>query len=142
MEVKKRIPFNIKYKPEILSGKYKLITKGYYRPVVLDWDTGNKDYPLLVKLYASEDTCKDFPYTAEGSQYREGGSLTDLEILTDEPVLTNWERAYSTIRYGGSATSFMELEQESDAIKSIRSEAAALLEEARKEILRQDGSDS
>lgn len=91
----KRIPFNVKYRPQLESGQYKLVCDSTgYIPTILSWDDKTDPlYPLIVDLRCiNSDTHKEFPYTADGSQYTDRGhSITDLFIITNEPELTEAE---------------------------------------------------
>jgi hypothetical protein len=90
----KRIPFNVKYRPQLESGQYKLVCYSVgYIPTIISWeDKRFPDFPLLVDIRcANSDTHKEFPYTVNGSQYVDGSSCTDLFIITDKPELTEAE---------------------------------------------------
>ena len=87
-----KIQFDIKYRPEIESGKYKVIV-GSHKARIVCWDLNGDD--LIV--------CVDYKGGEQGLIYDKYGKRKaifeclkneDLEILTDEvPELTEFEKA-------------------------------------------------
>jgi len=120
----KRINFDIKYRPEIESGKYKVVTRDGRDVRIICWDKKGK-YPVvaIVKYYCGEEEC--FSFTNTGSYSSGTESDYDFFILTDEPELTPFEQAIEDI-------------YESCGVKELRSKdkAKELLDLARKEILK------
>ena len=120
----KRINFDIKYRPEIESGKYKVVTRDGRDVRIICWDKKGK-YPVvaIVKYYCGEEEC--FSFTNTGSYSSSTESDYDLFILTDEPELTPFEQAIEDI-------------YESYGVKKLRSKdkAKELLDIAKKEILK------
>jgi hypothetical protein len=88
---KKTVPFEIKYRPEIESGKYKVITNGDHKPVrIICWDRAvfaKPDEPTimyLVDMGNGEEVC--FNYSREDC-------AKSLLIVTDVPKYTEFEAA-------------------------------------------------
>jgi hypothetical protein len=120
----KKIPFDIRYKAEIESGKYKVQTRDGRDARIICWDKKGK-FPVvaIVKYYCGEEEC--FPFTNTGNYSSCTESDYDLFILTDEPELTPFEQAIEEI-------------YESCGVKKLRSKdkAKELLDIAKKEILK------
>jgi hypothetical protein len=76
----KKIPFDIKYRPEIESGKYKVVTSCGEPCQIVKWDCRGQ-YPLLV-LIDDGDTDDAAFYAENGENI---GSMINLYIVTDEP---------------------------------------------------------
>lgn len=79
-----RINFNIKYRPEIESGKYKVETrKGYpVRIVCWDWST---PYPILGKIEDDEEVYSSNCWSIDGYfNIKDNNTPFDLFIITDE----------------------------------------------------------
>lgn len=97
MDKYKTIPFDIKYRPQLESGVYKIICRcSGYVPTIISWnDKTNPNFPLRVDIHQSNNpkTHKEFLYTVKGkeSSNPEGQLLTDLLIVTDELELTEAE---------------------------------------------------
>lgn len=77
----KKIPFDIKYRPEIESGKYKVETATGEPCEIVKWNCRG-DYPILAVI--------DDGHTDDASFYDENGEgisgpLNSLYIVTDEP---------------------------------------------------------
>ena len=90
-----RIPFDIKYRPEIESGKYKIVV-GERDARIVCWDYNGES--LIV--------CVNYEETEQGMIYDRNGKhktflvdkSPDLEIITDEPEeLTEFEKAVKVI---------------------------------------------
>lgn len=88
-----KIPFDIKYRPQIESGEYKVETRDG-RPVrIICWDRQHKNYPLVVLMPGSvgEDCVS---YTIDGRYYHDRKITdSDLFIITPEPELSEFEEA-------------------------------------------------
>lgn len=83
----KKIDFDVKYRPEIESGKYKVVTK-YGDPVIItDWDykntykiLGHIDFgDLMFPMLFDKEGNAHHPLTVNNNMYH-----ADLEIITDE----------------------------------------------------------
>lgn len=93
----KKIPFNIKYKEQLVSGKYKLETRCGLPARIVCWDACG-DFPIVALVDYSEDAkdedsdCGEIAYNY--SIYGTLGGLKDymdLFIITDEPEFTRFE---------------------------------------------------
>lgn len=142
-----RIPFDIKYKPQIESGEYKVVI-GYDWPIeILSWDCihcNNKgnSYPILAKIRCMNPDGQDFIhwYNEEG-KYDPWDGITlkeqdevaycpghDLFLITPEPELTEFEKAVKDLCW---RVGMGEVVHKDDIIKKT---AAELLDLARKEL--------
>lgn len=98
-----KIPFNIKYRPQIESGEYKVVTRED-RPVEIKiWDLKG-DFPL-VGVYFDEKNNRDtaVQVTADGRcSIKPGdGYCDDFFIITSKSDLTEFESAVQEIFYKG-----------------------------------------
>ena len=121
----KTIPFDIKYRPEIVSGKYKLVNSEGKNVTVLDWEFHRGDSKVLIVKIARANGYEDAVlYTHDGKRISQ---IEDhLSIVTDEPEgLTEFEKEVQV-------ASFLEIHP-SD-VDAIKEQAAHLLELARKEL--------
>jgi len=89
----KTIPFDIKYRPQIESGEYKVITDKGNQVRVLDWNLnrcGRNDIVCAVKAESSDNETVQIYYD-NGVMVSNG--ISRLKIETDEPELTDFEAA-------------------------------------------------
>jgi len=128
----KKIPFDIKYRPEIESGKYKVVTRDGRDVRIICWDK---------RVYGGRHEIVALVPTPEGStescqMYNPDGTLISatwndnfrLFILTDEPELTEFEEAVGKML-------FIRLSND-ELIRETKEKSAKLLDIARKEILK------
>lgn len=93
----KKIPFDIKYRPEIESGKYKVVT-AEGRPVrIICWDKreygGNKT--LIALIPANTGTECIYQYFIEGiPTFNASPDKWALQIETEEPEWTEFEKEF------------------------------------------------
>lgn len=87
-----KIPFDIKLWPEIESGRYKVVTEHGEPVEIVKWDCKGK-YPILAVINDgdTDDSCFFGPDGTSPS------SKEKLFILTDEPELTEFEKAVEAI---------------------------------------------
>jgi hypothetical protein len=126
-----KIPFDIKHRPQIESGEYKVVT-GDDRPVrIISWDkkayVGRYEIVALVPtLQGDTETvqlyCRDGTFIA--SAWNEKFKLF---IVTPEPELTEFEKAVGL--------EIFDEPFDEEHIKVIKEESAKLLDLARKEIM-------
>ena len=90
-----KIPFDIKYRPEIESGKYKVVTVVDNKPVrIICWDRKScykpdGQYIIYLVDHGREEICVNFPLR---------DCEKNLEIITDEPEeLTEFEEAVKKV---------------------------------------------
>lgn len=90
-----KIPFDIKYRPEIESGRYKVVTSTGLPVEIVHWDLSLRKKPILAVIsYVGGK--REHRYDTSGMYYGPGYSFSadrDLFILTDEPTLTEFEQA-------------------------------------------------
>ena len=76
-----KIPFDIKWKPQIESGEYKVETDCKEPVTIIKWDLKNDNGNILCYYF---DGKEDIPYVTEGK---------DLFIITPEEELSEFEGA-------------------------------------------------
>ena len=90
-----KIPFDIKYRPQIESGEYKVETIDGHSVRIICWDAVNAsddDIVALVKsIYGNENICR---YYANGHLVSDSANMgnKDLVIVTPEPELSEFEK--------------------------------------------------
>ncbi len=83
-----KIAFNIKYRPEIESGKYKVVTSNDESVKILTFDRNHR-LPILALINRGYDEIVE--YDTNGFTQLAGDTLY---LITDEPELTEFEKAY------------------------------------------------
>lgn len=118
-----KIPFDIKYRPQIESGEYKVKTKDGSPARIICWDSPiDKERPIIAIVFDYQIE----QYKADGRYDNDFGTTNyDLFIITPEPELTEFEADVMVI--------LLEFVEEVDAndVKRISKE---LLELAKKEL--------
>lgn len=91
-----KIPFDIKFRPQIESGEYKVETRDG-RPVeIISFElTDTNGCPIAAKFRLCAGTPVVYLFDENGEYRGEGASDYDLFIITPEPELTEWERTLS-----------------------------------------------
>lgn len=95
-----KIPFDIKYRPQIESGEYKVETRNGSPARVICWDRKHEEYPLVALISGGKfEDCEI--YTINGKFYcdQEEHRL-DLIIVTTEPELSKFEKAVLEVYEG------------------------------------------
>lgn len=120
--------FDIKYKPQIESGEYKVVTKGGQNVRIVCWDMNTCNGTLLVALVKGEggEYEKMRSYTLEG-KCKSASEDASLFVVTPEPELTEFEQAV-----GVSIGSWNAKSEESKA--RVREVANKLLKLAKKQL--------
>ena len=115
-----KIPFDIKYRPQIESGEYKVKTR-FGEPVeIVKWDCRG-EYPILACIFDGDtDDSAFFSNDGKGMS----GSEDVLYIITSEPELTEFEKAVKNMM-----SPYVKMPDEIH-----KENAAHLLELARKEL--------
>jgi len=87
----KKIPFDIKFRPEIESGKYSVQTRDGRKARIICWDRkdNTRQIVVLVENYKEQEIMHLF--NLEGRILEHYTSDSDLVILTDEPELSEFE---------------------------------------------------
>lgn len=87
-----KIPFDIKYRSQIESGKYKITTRANHPVRLICWDANDYGNPIVaisggypIQYTENGKTCNEMPWN--------GVELnTDLVIVTDDSELTEFEK--------------------------------------------------
>lgn len=127
-----KIPFDIKYRPQIESGEYKVVTKDNKHVRIISWDMHTSSGDKIVALVTGQGGQfeKNRTYLLDGRCCSSQHDSTSLFILTDSVGLTNFEMQYATYRYGSQAVEMFGQEQ----IEAVKKEWAAILVIAREEL--------
>ena len=90
MSMSKRIPFNIKYRPQIESGEYKVETRDGKHVRILCYDANNI-VPIVALVTFNDGSEGACHYYSDGAMSCEENPL-DLFIVTQEEELTPFEK--------------------------------------------------
>lgn len=131
-----KIPFNIKYRPQIESGEYKVVTVKEQPVRIICWDRSTT-YWKIIALVLAPDGKTENPFTYDVNGNESDGCLHnhefDLFLITPEPELTEFEKAVSDVVemawLGGKDNPYEFTKEEYAKIKSLE-----LLSLARKEL--------
>ena len=130
-----KIPFDIKYRPQIESDEYKVETRNGESVRIICWDKQG-ECPIVVVSCVDGD---DGVYTYhENGHYVNYESIYDLFIVTPEEEMTEFEKAVGLV-----FTDAQLIPRDKDGIANIhdinefiKKKAAKLLDIAKKEILK------
>lgn len=89
-----RIPFDIKFRPQIESGEYKVVTRDNTPVRIICWDAKNPQ-PIVGLVYDNDTMCDIVElFCGNGKYWRleDKDSAFDLFLLTPEPELTEFEQ--------------------------------------------------
>lgn len=127
-----KIPFDIKFRPQIESGEYKVETNDHHPVRIICWNKNTGGLDRIVALVAGESGQeKTLHYTEEGRCVATGSNRNkDLFLVTPGPELTELEQAVKDLCWKVGIMG--EVFYKDDIIKKT---AAELLELARKELL-------
>ena len=121
-----RIPFDIKFRPQIESGEYKVETKSG-RPIrVLAWDLPC-DFPIATAEFTEDNRVIVESYSVDG-WVGYGEKENNLVIVTPEPELTEFEKEFDRL------AELYHSDGNPDEIACCKEYAARLLEIARKQL--------
>jgi len=122
-----KIPFDIKYRPQIESGKY-MVVDNYDNPVrIICWDASNS-FPIIYLDGQGNPFARHIDGTTD---YRNGPMLDykqDLFVITVPELITDFEK-----ELGGIAQAWVDKRAEL-TIECIKVHAERLLKVARKEL--------
>lgn len=126
-----KIPFDIKFRPQIESGEYKVETRDGRPARIICWDVESVDLNIkIVALIKSENYEVPYYFTESGAfwieEVGEEDSSNDLFIITPEPELTEFEK--------GIKRGFLCAGLEDVPTGIIKDTAKELLELAKKEL--------
>lgn len=114
--------FDIKYRPQIESGEYKVVTRDDHPVRICCWDE-EEDYPIvaLVKDYNEKsDYCYPMMCDKSGVSATKGNEK-ELFVLTPEPELTEFEKACKQMMLNWCERTEFDIEDD-----FVRNEAAIL----------------
>lgn len=130
-----KIPFDIKFRPQIESGEYKVVTAKEQSVRIICWDRSTT-YWKIVALVLAPDGKTENPFTYDINGNESDGCLHnhefDLFIITPEPELSEFEKEYMRIVHKMKPEDFND-----EGLKIAKEEAAELLNIARKELCEQ-----
>ena len=128
-----KIPFDIKFRPQIESGEYRVVTTKEQSVRIICWDRSTT-YWKIIALVLAPDGETENPFTYDVNGKESDGCLhnhdLDLYLITPEPELSEFEKGYMRIVHKMKPEDFND-----DGLKIAKEEAAELLDLARKEIM-------
>lgn len=124
-----KIPFDIKFRPQIESGDYKVETQNGCIARIICWDRKDNNYPI-VALFEEGKSGKEclLSYTQNGQHVKGTSNVSDLFIVTPEPELTEFEKAFDNL-----AESYHS-DKNPDDVACCKEYAAELFSLARKQL--------
>ena len=147
----KKVPFDIAYRAEIESEKYKVQTRDGDAVRIICWDrhaTEPYDGCILVALVTLRNKSESaYYYYSDGHLWDksngEGDSQLDLFIITDEPELTEFEQSVRDMIVKELTTEFDYQDSHVTATVSLDDKTAhrlslGLLELAKKELCKKE----
>ena len=133
-----KIPFNIKYRPQIESGEYKVVTRDGNSVRIICWDrlvTEHYDNYNIVALVTETEYESTHYYYQDGHLWNkakgEGDSSLDLFIVIPKSELTDFEEKVKEL-IGSYPVATKE--NKGGLLYEVQKAAAELLELAKKEI--------
>ena len=124
-----KIPFDIKFRPQIESGEYKVVieydNRTFYARIAC-WDFNGTELLACVNYGDREDVLE---YDSSGKHIGKSVRRPDLIIITPEPELSEFEKGYMRIVHKMKPEDFND-----EGLKIAKEEAAELLELAKNEI--------
>ena len=130
-----KIPFDIKYRPQIESGEYKVITAKEQPVRIICWDRSTT-YWKIIALVLAPDGRTENPFTYDVNGKESDGCLhnheLDLFLITPEPELSEFEKEYIRLYNEGYADGQAGSKPISD--DNLKEYAAELFELAKKEL--------
>lgn len=136
-----KIPFDIKYRPQIESGEYKVETRSGLPARIVCWDRNSKDMEILALVYdehIDENNEELAEVALDGRMFPRGKDHDyDLFIVTQEEELTEFEQclldfAKARDEYEYDSTKVVELNDK--VIELTKSYAKKLLAIAKREL--------
>lgn len=127
-----RIPFNIKYRPQIESGEYKVVTTKKQSVRIICWDRSTT-YWKIVALVLAPDGKTENPFTYDVNGNESDGCLhnheLDLFIITPGPELSEFEKALEVFLMNADSS-------EETFHEEVKKHAAELLSLARDQFIK------
>ena len=125
-----KIPFSIEHREKIESGEYKVETRDGRTARIICWDRKDNNYPIIALFEEYGKECL-LSYTQNGQHVIGKSNVSDLFLVTPEPELTEFEKAFDRI------AELYHSDKNPDEIACCKEYAAELLEIGRKEIIKQ-----
>lgn len=131
-----KIPFDVKYRPQIESGEYKVQTADGRDVRIICWDKkvygGRIDIVALVPAIATGTECIQV-YNPDGTlESRDPVGKFKLTIITPEPGLTEFEKALADVV--GFAVCQSVVDPNYETYKFVKDWSERLLDAAKKEL--------
>lgn len=133
-----KIPFDIKYRPQIESGKYKVETGDKKQVRIICWNRKVNDFPIVALAYDAQKDVEIFINTSVLGEPHTNIASDRLFIVTPEEEFTKWEKAF-----GLAITDYQLLPRDKDGIANIhdideftKKKAAELLSFAREQFIK------
>lgn len=129
-----KIPFDVKFRPQIESGEYKVETNDYHSVRIICWNKNTGGLDRIVALVAGDSGQeKTLHYTEEGWCVSSGGNKNkNLFLITPEPELSEFENKLRVICEDAVRESQLFPERTSEDF--AKKHSAELLALARKEL--------
>lgn len=134
----KKIPFNVKFRPQIESGEYKVIYVEYpstnqYPVEILKWDS-NSDAGCIIGCVRRNGKDRIYAFDENG-EHKVSGEDDRLFIVTPEPEMSEWEKAVANTLFDWQGVQ-PENRIMTDSVESaVKEEAAKLLSFAKQQLL-------
>lgn len=95
-----KIPFSIKYRPQIESGEYKVETRGGRQAKIVSFDiTDSNGLPVAAQFRLCAGSPVIYLFNESGEYKGEGESDYDLFLITPGPELSDFEVALEQMMY-------------------------------------------
>lgn len=88
-----KIPFDIKYKQDIIDGKKMVVTRDMNPVRILSWDV-KSSFPIAFAMEVDKDNEVINCCQESGQVYLDGNSCHDLFILDEDPEPTEFEKCF------------------------------------------------
>lgn len=109
-----KIPFDIKYRSQIESGKYEVETGDKKRVRIICWNRKVNDFPIVALAYDAQKDVEIFINTSVLGEPHTNIASDRLFIVTPEEEFTEWEKAV-----GLALTDYQLLPRDKDGMINI-----------------------
>ena len=109
-----KIPFDIKYRPQIESGEYKVETGDKKQVRIICWNRKVNDFPITALAYDAQKDVEIFINTSVLGEPHTNIASDRLFIVTPEEEPSDWEKAV-----GLALTDYQLLPRDKDGIANI-----------------------
>lgn len=127
----KKIQFDIKYRPQIESGEYKVETRDGRKARIIHWDL-NCTSPIVAVMDAHIDLPGEIVdvFSVSGMAFDDIESPSDLFLVTPEEKLTEFEKAFDNL------AELYHSDENPDDVACCKEYAAKLLSLAREQFIK------